>query len=151
MRFGKGHIYEGGVRVPFIIKNANQMAKGTMNHTPVISTDFLPTLVDMLSLPVSKSVKNGFDGVSLKPLLKNKPTSQRRKSIFWHYPHYQTEGATPYSAVRNGDWKLIHIIETNTYELYNLKNDIGETQDLAASNPKMLKKLTRELEKWKKK
>ncbi len=151
LRLGKGHIYEGGVRVPLIIKNANQVAKGTVNHTPVISTDFFPTLVDVLQLSVDKSVIKGFDGVSIKPLLTDKPTSLKRKSIYWHYPHYHTEGATPYSAVRNGDWKLLHLIETNSYELYNLKEDIGETRNLAATNPKMVKKLTRELEKWKKK
>jgi arylsulfatase A len=150
LRLGKGHIYEGGVRVPFFIKQVNQKAAGVVNHTPVISNDFLPTFVDMLQLPVSKPVQQGFDGVSLTPLLKDKPTTLKRKAIYWHYPHYHTEGATPYSAVRYGDWKLIHIIETNTYELYNLKQDIGETNNLAASHPKMLKKLTKNLENWKK-
>jgi len=150
LRLGKGHIYEGGVRVPVFIKQVNQAAAGAVNHTPVISNDYLPTLVDILQLPVEKAVKEGFDGVSLKPLLQVNPKTLKRKSIYWHYPHYHTEGATPYSAVRYGDWKLLHIIETNTYELYNLKKDIGETNNLAASNPKMLKKLISDLEKWKK-
>ena len=74
----------------------------------------------------------------------------KRSSLYWHYPHYHTEGATPYSAVRNGDWKLIHIIETNTFELYNLKTDSGETSNLASSQPAIVKRLTKELEKWKK-
>ncbi len=151
IRLGKGHIYEGGVRVPFIIKNTHQTAKGNVNHKPVISADFLPTLVDMLELPVDKSVQKGFDGVSLKPLLTDKPSNLKRKSIYWHYPHYHNEGATPYSAVRHGDWKLLHIIESDTYELYDLNEDIGETNDLASMHPKMVRKLTRELEKWKKK
>lgn len=75
----------------------------------------------------------------------------KREAIFWHYPHYHAQGATPYSAVRNGDWKLIHIMETNTFELYNLKSDIGETKNLAIERPKMVKKLTKEIESWKKK
>ena len=150
LRLGKGHIYEGGVRVPVIIKNVDQRARGLVNHTPVISADYFPTLVDMLKLPVDRSVKKGFDGVSLKSLLTEKPVALKRSSLYWHYPHYHTEGATPYSAVRNGDWKLIHIIETNTFELYNLKTDSGETSNLASSQPAIVKRLTKELEKWKK-
>lgn len=149
LRHGKGHMYEGGVRVPLIIKNLHQSARGSVSHTPVISTDYLPTLVDIINLPVKKSVLKAFDGVSIKPLLTEKPKTLKRKSVYWHYPHYHTEGATPYSAVRNGDWKLIHIIENDTYELYNLKHDIGETINLAAVEPKVLAKLTKELEQWK--
>lgn len=150
LRKGKGQMYEGGVRVPFIIKNLHQQASGTTNHTPVMSIDLFPTLMDLAGVKVDSTVKNGFDGISLKPLLADKKKQLKRQSIFWHYPHYHSEGATPYSAVRHGDWKLIHIIETNTYELYNLKEDIGETKDLASLYPKVVKQLAKELEKWKK-
>jgi len=150
LRKGKGQMYEGGVRVPFIIKNLHQQASGTTNHTPVMSIDLFPTLMDLAGVKVDKVVKNGFDGISLKPLLADKKKQLKRSSIFWHYPHYHSEGATPYSAVRHGDWKLIHIIETNTYELYNLKEDIGEKNDQASLYPKVVKQLARELEKWKK-
>jgi arylsulfatase A-like enzyme len=150
LRKGKGQMYEGGVRVPFIIKNLYQQSSGTTNHTPVMSIDLFPTLMDLAGVKVDKAVKNGFDGISLKPLLADKTKQLKRSSIFWHYPHYHSEGATPYSAVRHGDWKLIHIIETNTYELYNLKEDIGETKDLASLYPKVVKQLASELEKWKK-
>jgi arylsulfatase A-like enzyme len=136
--------------VPFIIKNLHQQASGTTNHTPVMSIDLFPTLMDLAGVKVDKVVKNGFDGISLKPLLADKKKQLKRSSIFWHYPHYHSEGATPYSAVRHGDWKLIHIIETNTYELYNLKEDIGEKKDQASLYPKVVKQLARELEKWKK-
>ncbi|MFV0468968.1 MAG: sulfatase-like hydrolase/transferase, partial [Dysgonomonas sp.] len=151
LRSGKGDMYEGGVRVALIIKNINQDKKGTTNSYPVISTDFLPTLVDMLDLPATKWEKKNFDGVSLKPLLSDKCKKLKRNAIFWHYPHYHIEGATPYSAVRDGDWKLINILEEDKYELYNLRNDIGETTDVAAQNPKVVKKLMKELNQWKKK
>jgi len=150
LRKGKGQMYEGGVRVPFIIKNLHQQASGTTNPTPVMSIDLFPTLMDLAGVKVDKVVKNGFDGISLKPLLADKKKQLKRPSIFWHYPHYHSEGATPYSAVRHGDWKLIHIIETNTYELYNLKEDIGEKKDQASLYPKVVKQLAKELEKWKK-
>ena len=100
---------------------------------------------------MTKSEKKDFDGISLKPILAGKTEKLKRSSLFWHYPHYHIEGASPYSAVRNGDWKLINIIETGENELYNLKNDIGETKDVASQNPKLVKKLSSELEKWKKK
>ncbi len=151
LRSGKGDIYEGGVRVPLIIKNLHQQNKGSVDHHPVISMDFLPTLVDVLQLPATRKERKDFDGVSLKPLLLGKTKKLRRNAIFWHYPHYHIEGATPYSAVRHGDWKLINTLEEDKYELYNLKEDIGETKDIASQNPQITKKLTKELEKWRKK
>lgn len=150
LRSGKGDMYEGGVRVALIVKNVNQETKGKVIDYPVNSNDMLPTFVDMLELPMTKPETKDLDGISLKPILSGKTDKLKRSSIFWHYPHYHIEGATPYSAVRNGDWKLINIIESGEYELYNLKDDIGETNNVAAQNPKMVKKLTCELEKWKK-
>jgi arylsulfatase A-like enzyme len=149
LRRGKGHIYEGGVRVPFIIKNIKQQMAGTVNNTPVMSIDLFPTLTDMAGVKVDKSVKKGFDGVSLKQTLADGTKQPKRSSLFWHYPHYHSQGATPYSAVRHGDFKLVHIMETNTYELYNLKEDISETNDLAAEKPALTRQLIKELEKWK--
>lgn len=149
LRSGKGDMYEGGVRVPLIIKNLDQRYSGTVNHCPVISTDFLPTLVDILQLPATRKEKKIFDGVSLKPILMGKDRVNRNE-IFWHYPHYHIEGAVPYSAVRSGDWKLIHIMETDKYELYNLKEDIGETKDVASQYRDITKKLTKKLNKWRK-
>ncbi|WP_294083987.1 sulfatase [Proteiniphilum sp. UBA5384] len=150
LRSGKGDIYEGGVRVPLIIKNLHQQQKGEVNHSPVISIDFLPTLVDMVRLPATREERKDFDGVSLKSLLTGKTKKLKRDAIFWHYPHYHIEGATPYSAVRYGDWKLINTFEENKYELYNLKEDIGERKDVASQNPGITKKLTKELDKWRK-
>lgn len=151
LRLGKGNVYEGGVRVPFMVKNAGKNTVARNCETPVISIDFLPTLIELTNSKVENAVKKKFDGVSLKSLIATNNDVLKRKAIFWHYPHYHSQGATPYSAMRNGDWKLIHIMETNTYELYNLKSDIGETENLAIEQPKMVKKLTKKLESWKKK
>lgn len=150
LRLGKGTIYEGGVRVPFMIKNAGKNTITRICKTPVISIDFLPTLIELTNSKVDTTVIKGFDGISLKSLIATNNDVLKRETIFWHYPHYHSQGATPYSAVRHGDWKLIHIMETNTYELYNLKSDIGETNDLAAKEPIMVNTLTKELQNWRK-
>jgi arylsulfatase A-like enzyme len=151
LRHGKGERYEGGVRVPLIIKSVQQILPNRTNSIPVMSIDYMPTLIDMANLKVDKKVMKGIDGVDIKPLLISETGKLKRKSLYWHYPHYHTEGATPYSAVRNGDWKLIHTIETNTYELYNLKSDISESKNLIDSEPAIATKLKKELESWKKK
>jgi len=151
LRLGKGERYEGGVRVPLIIKNIKQLAANRQEDTPVMSIDFMPTLIDLAKLKVEKKVIKGIDGVDFKPLLLSKEGKLKKRALYWHYPHYHTEGATPYSAMRNGDWKLIHTFETNTYELYNLKSDISESKNLIASEPAIASKLKKELESWKKK
>jgi len=151
LRLGKGERYEGGVRVPLIIKNMKQLAANRQEDTPVMSIDFMPTLIDLAKLKVEKKVIKGIDGVDFKPLLLSKEGKLKKRALYWHYPHYHTEGATPYSAMRNGDWKLIHTFETNTYELYNLKSDISESKNLIASEPAIASKLKKELESWKKK
>jgi len=151
LRHGKGERYEGGVRVPLIIKSVQQILPNRTNNTPVMSIDYMPTLIDLANLKVDKKVMKGIDGVDIKPLIVSETGKLKRKSLYWHYPHYHTEGATPYSAVRNGDWKLIHTIETNSYELYNLKSDISESKNLIGSEPAIAAKLKKELENWKKK
>ena len=149
LRNGKGHMYEGGVRVPFMIKNLNQQNGGTVSDVPVMSIDLFPTLTDLTGVKVDRTVSKQIDGISMKNLLTAKNKSFKRKSLFWHYPHYHSEGATPYSAVRQGDWKLIHIIETDTYELYNLKEDIGEQHNLITQNPKIHARMRKDLNDWK--
>ena len=151
LRHGKGERYEGGVRVPLIIKSVQQILPNRTNNTPVMSIDYMPTLIVLANLKVDKKVMKGIDGVDIKPLIVSETGKLKRKSLYWHYPHYHTEGATPYSAVRNGDWKLIHTIETNSYELYNLKSDISESKNLIGSEPAIAAKLKKELENWKKK
>lgn len=151
LRLGKGERYEGGVRVPLIIKPAQQIASNRTNNTPVMSIDLMPTLIDMAGLNTDKKVIAGMDGVSVRRLLTSGKGKINRHSLYWHYPHYHSEGATPYSAVRHDDWKLIHTIETDTYELFNLKTDISESINLIDKETVIAAKLKKELEVWKKK
>jgi arylsulfatase A-like enzyme len=149
LRSGKGTEYEGGVKVPFFIKQANGALQNPVDESLIMTIDILPTLLDMAKIKYPNSLKKEIDGISLVPVLNNKGV--KRDELFWHYPHYHAEGATPYSAVRKGDWKLIHKIETGTYELYNLKEDIEELNNLASVNSKKVRQMKIMLEKWKKK
>lgn len=147
LRAGKGSMYEGGVREPMIIRWPGVTKPGATCDTPVISTDFFPTIMEMAGLKLSEGLAP--DGVSLTPLLRqNGPIS--REAIYWHYPHYHPGGATPYSAVRQGDFKLIEFFEDNHCELYNLKDDLSEQNDLAAKMPDKVKELRKLLADWRK-
>ncbi|MBL7222414.1 MAG: sulfatase, partial [Candidatus Brocadiae bacterium] len=132
LRAGKGWLYEGGIREPMIIKWPGVAKPGSACDVPVVSTDFYPTLLEVAGLPLRAD--QHADGVSLVPLLKG-GKSLPRPALFWHYPHYSPQGGSPGSAVRAGDWKLIEFFEDNHVELYNLRDDIGETRDLAATKP----------------
>ncbi len=126
LRAGKGWIYEGGIREPMLIVWPGTTEAGSVCETPVTSTDFYPTLLEMAGLP-SKPEQH-LDGKSLVPLLKGEEMD--RGPIFWHFPHYGNQGGPPAAAVRDGKWKLIYRFETESYELYDLQHDIGEQRDL---------------------
>ncbi len=143
LRAGKGSAYEGGVRVPLIVKWPGVTKPGSICHTPVISADYFPTILDIAAARGGAPV----DGESLVPLLKQ-AGPLRRDAIYWHYPHYHPGGATPYSAVREGDWRLVEFFEDNHVELYNLKNDIGEATDLASKMPEKTAALRQKLHDW---
>lgn len=147
LRHGKGNMYEGAVRVPNIIVAPGTTEGGTKSFIPMISMDFYPTLVELADLKVPLSIKNSWDGVSLVPILKGQKVNER-EALFWHYPHYHTEGARPYSAVRKGDWKLIRFFEADTYELYNLKNDVSEENNRLAAEPEKAEELMALLFQW---
>jgi len=147
LRVGKGSTYEGGVRVPLIIKWPGVTKRGQLCDTPVITTDFYPTMLAMAG--VRLEAKRIVDGESLVPLLRE-TGSLRRDTLYWHYPHYHPGGATPYSAVRAGDWKLIEFFEDHHVELYNLKDDLGESTDLAERFPKKATELRARLAAWRK-
>lgn len=129
LRAGKGWIYEGGIREPMIIRWPSVTKAGSVCKHPVTSTDFYPTLLEMAGL--ESKPKQHVDGKSIVPLLKGDKSFQRGP-LYWHFPHYGNQGGPPAAAVRDGDWKLIWRFETNAYELYNLKDDLGEKTDLAA-------------------
>lgn len=144
-RAGKGSAYEGGVRVPWIVHWPGVTKPGSTSDTPIISCDLYPTLVEACGLKVPAVHK--VDGVSFVSALKGGPAPVR-DAIFWHYPHYHPGGATPYSAVRLGDWRLVEFFETGKVELYNLKDDIGEQTDLSAREPERTANLHAKLKAW---
>ena len=145
LRAGKGSAYEGGVRVPLIVKWPGVAKPGSANHTPVIGADFFPTLLAMAGVRGPQS--HTLDGESLVPLLRQSGTLAR-DALYWHYPHYHPGGATPYGAIREGAFRLVEFYEDNRVELYDLSDDIGETKDLAASRPEKAAALRKRLAEW---
>lgn len=146
LRGGKGWMYEGGIREPCIIRAPGMTKPGQVCDAPIISTDFYPTLLDLVGLPPRPD--QTLDGVSLKPVLMNPTASLDRDAIYWHYPHYGNQGGFPAGAIRQGDWKLIWNYETDTVELYNLAEDLGEHHDLAAAKPNLTAALKAKLGAW---
>ena len=148
LRVGKGSAYEGGVRVPLVVYAPGSTKPGSTSDVPVITVDLFPTILDLLgsTAPVGVAV----DGVSLVPLLRQTGALTER-SLFWHYPHYQhyqQGGATPYSAIRRGDFRLIEYLADSSVELYNVAKDVGEEQNLAATMPEKANELREELHAW---
>jgi arylsulfatase A-like enzyme len=144
LRAGKGWLYEGGIREPMIVKWPGVTKPGSVCDTPVTSTDFYPTILEMAGLPARPG--QHLDGVSLVPLLKRKTLNQR--SLYWHYPHYGNQGGSPGAAIRMGDHKLIEFFEDEHVELYNLREDISEKHDLAAKMPRKAAELREMLHRW---
>jgi len=151
LRAGKGSAYEGGVRVPLIVRWPGVVEPGSTCSVPVISTDFYPTILQMTGVSPQAEHLAGHrpDGESLVPLLKQSG-QLHRNAIYWHYPHYHPGGATPYGAVRDGSWKLIEFFEDDHVELYNLADDLGESNDLASKMPERAEALRRQLHEWRK-
>jgi len=149
LRAGKGSPWEGGTREPLIVCWPGVVKAGSVCNTPVSSVDFYPTILEMAGVKGDKKHNAKVDGVSLVPLLKQ-AGPLRRNAIFWHYPHYHPGGARPYGAVRQGDFKLIEFYEDNHVELYNLKDDIGEKNNLAEKVPKKVEQLRKLLGDWRK-
>lgn len=147
LRAGKGWLYEGGIREPMLIKWPGVARPGTACDVPVISTDFYPTLLEMAGLPWRS--EQHVDGVSLVPLLMQQG-SPRDRALYWHYPHYGNQGGSPGAAIRQGDWKLIEFFEDGRVELYNLREDLGEQNNLAETMPEKAQELANKLHSWQK-
>ncbi|MGO8898882.1 MAG: sulfatase-like hydrolase/transferase, partial [Isosphaeraceae bacterium] len=145
LRAGKGWLYEGGIRVPLIVKGPPIDHPGRISELPVVTPDLAATLMDLAGRP--HAARKNLDGVSLLPLLtgRDKPD---HGAIFWHYPHYGNQGGSPGGAIRLGDWKLIEFYEDNRIELYNLEQDPGEQHDLAATEPGRASELRQQLHAW---
>jgi arylsulfatase A-like enzyme len=140
LRGGKGYQFEGGIREPFFIKIPG-LTHGQKCNTPVIGTDFYPTLLELAGADLIPQEHS--DGVSLVPLLNGGTIAER--PLMWHYPHYGNQGGEPSSIIREGDWKLIHYYEDGREELYNLKNDVEETTNVAESNPALVTQMSEKL------
>ena len=145
LRGGKGWLYEGGIRVPLIIKWPNKGLKATVCDVPVTSPDFYPTILEILGI---QDQTENTDGVSLVPLLKGKKEINRN-TIFWHFPHYSNHGKqSPGGAIRYGDYKLLEYYENSQVQLFNLKDDIEEQYDLSELEPDKVKELKTMLNNW---
>jgi len=151
LRSGKGDLYEGGLRVPLIVRwpaliaAGKPVAPGTTIDTPVISMDLPATILDAADVKLGE--KQALDGVSLRPLLQGKKLD--RESLFFHYPHYAWHKTNrPGGAVRSGQYKLIRRYDGNSLELFDLANDISEKRNLAAEKPEVAMKLDEQLGRW---
>ena len=147
LRSGKGSLYEGGIRVPLIIRVPKSLAgrseAGIECRTPVITTDLYATCLSVANIEQPTAV----DGLDLLPLTRGEDRSFHRQALFFHYPHFYAT-TTPASAIRADRWKLVHYYDTDRDELYDLATDLAETQDLAAERPEKRRRLRRWLDRW---
>ena len=160
LRSGKGSYYEGGIREPMFACWPGKIQNGLKSDVPVTNLDFFPTILEVAG--VERPAEKILDGQSILPLLTGKAMPDDRP-FFWHFPVYleaylKQDDPTqdplfrtrPGSAIRLGDWKLIHYFENNDLELYNLKEDVGEKKNRVQSNPEKVKELFEILENWRK-
>lgn len=142
LRSGKGHLYEGGIRVPTIARMPGLTKAGSVCKVPILSVDYAPTMAELAGVPM-KDV----DGRSIKKLLGGADSLGLRE-IFWHYPHYSPQLGRPAAAIRRGKYKLIMFFEDSRVELYDLVSDIGESRDLATQEPRRAAEMRSRLEAW---
>ncbi len=142
LRGGKATLYEGGLRVPTIFKWPGKIPAGQVSDELIISTDIFSTVIDALGL----SPRPDIEGVSLWPHLTTGESLDRER-FYWHYPHYHNRTG-PGSVIRDGDYKLIHFYEDRRSELYNLKEDVSEENDLSSEMPVKVKELEEKLNTW---
>ncbi len=142
-RAGKGFLFEGGLRVPLIVRWPGQVRAGRVVEAPVIGTDWLPTLLEL----TGQSRPAGLDGVSFAGLLTGRAAAPSR-SLFWHFPHYTNQGSQPGGAMREGDWKLIEFYDSDAVELYNLAADVGERNNLAPQQTDRVARMRAALAAW---
>ena len=138
--------YEGGVRVPLIVHWPGVTQPGSVSKNYMIIEDIFPTILEMAGVKDYKQKGGLIDGESIVPFLEGKTKNQQNRPIFWHYPN--TYGGAlyfPYSSMRQGNWKLVYRHVGRELELYNLKNDLSEKNDLAKNDPKKLSKLVKVL------
>ncbi len=142
LREGKGYLYEGGIRVPLLVRLPGVVKPAWVSDVPVSSVDFVPTVLDLCGVTSAAKV----DGVSLAPLLRG-GAAPKRDALYWHYPHYSNQGGRPGGAVRAGDYKLIEFYEGRR-ELYDVRHDVGENRNLLEAKPDVAKELAAKLDAW---
>lgn len=143
LREGKGFYYEGGIRIPWIMYYPGYTKAGTVRTDAVNHVDVLPTMLDVLKLPQPA----GLDGKSIATnAFRGKSLGNR--VFYWHYPHYHTPKRPPTGAILVGDYKLLRFYEDNRLELYNVREDVSETKDLAQAEPDRARRLNEQLSKW---
>ena len=140
LRAGKGWLYEGGIKIPQLMKLPKQAFQEII-YEPVVSHDLFPTILN--TLDISYNIKN-IDGMDLNNIFLKKEFN--RDYIFWHFPHYHGSLWKPGSALRNNEWKLVHFYEENTKELYNLNDDFSESNNLADAYPEIVNKLSNKMD-----
>jgi arylsulfatase A len=145
LRESKGHLYEGGIRVPLIVRWPENVPAGTLCKEPVVSMDFYPTFLELAGL---KAREKALDGESLLPLFRQ-TGKLKRQAIYFHYPNYAWHmGNRLAGAVREGKWKMIRNYDDGSLELYDLGKDLSEKRNLAEESPKVSRRLNRKLSKW---
>ena len=142
LRGGKGWVYEGGIREPWIVKYPGVTSPGSISTEPICSIDLFPTIASAAGF----SYQHEVDGVDLRPVLEG--GKLKRDALYWHYPHYSNQGGFPGGAIRVGDYKLIERYEDGRVHLYNLKDDIGERKDIATENPDRVQDMRMRLHRW---
>jgi arylsulfatase A-like enzyme len=150
LRSGKGSLYEGGTRVPFVVRWPAVTKPGSTCDVPTIHVDVYPTLLELGAASPPPQV---LDGASLVPLFRDPAAKLQRDAIFQHFPGYLGAGAdfwrtTPVSLIQSGDWKLLEFLEDGRLELYNLRDDVGETKNLVTELPDKTKELHARLVAW---
>ncbi len=142
LRGGKGWVYEGGIREPWIVRYPGVTKAGAECAEPISSIDLFPTIAAAAGI----SVNHKIDGIDIRPALRGETLN--RESLFWHYPHYSNQGGIPGGAIREGDFKLIERYEDGRVHLYNLAADLGESNDLAEAMPERVKQMRNRLHTW---
>jgi arylsulfatase A-like enzyme len=138
--------YEGGIRDPMIVYWPQITSPGTVCSEPLIIEDFFPSILEMAGIKNYNDIIGKIDGKSFVPLLKSENMDNSEREFYWHFPH--NYGFEPYSVIRKGDWKLIYWYKDSKTELYNIPEDIGEENDLAATHPEIAKDLASRMGKY---
>ncbi len=142
LRGGKGWVYEGGIREPWLVRYPGATKPGSVSNEPICSIDLYATV----AAAAGADVRHEIDGVDLMPALRGEQLD--RDALYWHYPHYSNQGGIPGGAIRVGDFKLIERYEDGRVHLYNLADDVGEATDLASSQPNRVDQMRRQLHDW---